>query len=166
MKTAGYDFWKMALSLLVGVFLCAMAATFYVAADRMSPVTDTDYYSHGLHYGQTASGASNPGIRWTLSPSLSGSDLKVCVSDASGAKICGGVLRFSADNAIPRKGDTGKGDRHLLAKEPVPSSILLAESSPGIFTAPRPVSTNGELRGTLLYTRGEAVATQKMVLLQ
>jgi hypothetical protein len=160
MNTARYDFYKIALSLLVGVFLCAMAATFYIAAHRGSRVVDTDYYSHGLHYGQTPSGASNPGIRWTLSPSLSGSDLKVCVSDASGATICGGVLRFSADR------DIRKGDRHLSAKEPVPSSILLAESSPGIFTAPRPVSANGELRGTLLYTRGEAVATQKLVLLQ
>jgi hypothetical protein len=140
--------WKIALALMVGVFLLGTAASFVIAANRVSRVVDTDYYSHGLHYDQTRDGSKNPGLSWTMSASLSGGDLQVRVTDASGAPVSGGSLRFE-----PQRGGSGAG-----------APLALSEAAPGIFRAPRPVSAQGELRGTLQFTRGEAAATHKLVL--
>lgn len=140
--------WKITLALLVGAFLIAMASTLVIAARRVSAVTDADYYQHGLHYGRTASGSHNPGAGWTISASLAGAELRVLIRDQSGAPVSGGELKF-----VPKRPGA------LLS-----GTLMLAESTPGIFRAPRPVSPQGELHGTLRFTRGEAAASQKLVL--
>jgi len=140
--------WKLGLALLVAIFLAGMAATMTIAARRVTPVVDADYYNHGLHYGQTASGARNPGAGWTMSASLAGGELQVRVSDQSGAPVTGGELRFE-----PRR----TGAR-------LHAAWVLAESAAGMFRAPVPASLQGELHGTLRFTRGEATASQKLVL--
>lgn len=140
--------WKVTLALLVGVFLIGMASTLVIAARRVSAVTDADYYNHGLRYGRTASGSGNPGLGWTMSASLAGDELQVRVRDESGAPVSGGELKF-----VPKRSGA------LLS-----GTLMLAESTPGIFRAPRPVSPQGELQGTLRFTRGEAAASQKLVL--
>jgi hypothetical protein len=43
--------WKIALALMVGLFLVAMATSLVLASRRVSRVVDPDYYQHGLHYG-------------------------------------------------------------------------------------------------------------------
>ncbi len=48
--------WKITLATLVCLFLVAMAASMIVAAKRVSRVVDPEYYSHGLHYGETHQG--------------------------------------------------------------------------------------------------------------
>ena len=48
--------WKITLATLVCLFLVAMAASMIVAAKRVGRVVDPDYYSHGLHYGETHRG--------------------------------------------------------------------------------------------------------------
>ncbi|HBG06405.1 MAG: nitrogen fixation protein FixH [Geobacteraceae bacterium GWC2_58_44] len=140
--------WKMALALLMAAFLIGMAATMVIAARRVTPVTDADYYNRGLHYDQTATGSKNPGLGWTMAASLAGAELQVRVKDQSGAPVAGGKLRFE-----PKRAGAG-----------VSAPLVLAESAPGIFLAPRPVSPQGELHGTLRFTRGEAAASQKLVL--
>jgi hypothetical protein len=140
--------WKLTLALLFALFLVAMAASFTIAARRGSRVVDTDYYNHGLHYDQTRSGSKNPGIGWTISASLAGGDLQVRVRDESGGPIGGGELSFE-----PERGTPGMSGAQLLA-----------ESAPGSFRGPRPLSPKGELHGTLRFTRGEATASKKLVL--
>jgi hypothetical protein len=140
--------WKILLALLVGAFAVGMVISFFLAADRGSGVADRDYYSHGLRYGRTAAGSINPGLDWKISASVAGADLQVRVSDRSGTPVAGGELRFQPEQLGASAG------------EPLP----LAESAPGIFKAPRPAAPEGELHGTLRFTRGEAFATQKLVL--
>jgi hypothetical protein len=48
--------WKIVLATLVCLFLVGMSASLIVAAKRVSRVVDPDYYSHGLHYGETHQG--------------------------------------------------------------------------------------------------------------
>lgn len=48
--------WKITLAALVGVFLVAMVASLVIAGKKVSRVVDPDYYSHGLHYGETHNG--------------------------------------------------------------------------------------------------------------
>jgi hypothetical protein len=140
--------WKLALGLLVGVFLIGTTASLFSAASRASRVVDPDYYNHGLHYGQTGKGAKDPGLGWIISASLVGAELRVRVSDQSGAPVGGGKLSFE-----PAPG-----------REPIGTTIALAESAPGNFHAPRPASPLGELHRTLHFTRGDAAASHRLVL--
>jgi nitrogen fixation protein FixH len=141
--------WKLAIVFLIGVFLVGMAATLITAAHRVSRVVDGDYYSHGLHYGATQDHAKNAGLDWTIAAALSGAELQVQVRDAAGAPVAGGQLSFE-----PQKNG---------ANLPT-GSLALAETSPGVFRAKRPATAAGELHGTLRFTKGEAVASRKLVL--
>jgi hypothetical protein len=141
--------WQLGIALLIGVFLVGMAASLVTAARRVSRVVDTDYYSHGLHYGETH-GAQNPGMSWTIAAALAGGDIQVRVNDASGAPVAGGTLSFEPE---ARGGGRPAG------------SLQLTQSAPGLFLARRPPPGRGELHGTLLFTRGDAVASRKLVLL-
>jgi len=49
--------WKIGLSLMVGLFLVAMATSLMLASRRVSRVVDPDYYRNGLHYGEKPSAA-------------------------------------------------------------------------------------------------------------
>jgi nitrogen fixation protein FixH len=141
--------WKIGLALLVGVFLVGMAASLTTAARRVSRVVDTDYYSHGLHYGKTQDGSKNAGLGWSMTAGLSGTELQVRVKDESGAPVAGGMLRFE-----PKQ--TGGSEK--------PGTLALAESAPGLFRVTCPASAHNELHGTLRFTRGEAFASRKLVL--
>ena len=140
--------WKIMLMLLVGVFLVGTAASLYTAAHRGSRVVDADYYNHGLHYGQTGTGAKNAGMAWTMSASVAGGQLQVKVRDESGAPVAGGKLDF-----VPEQRGTAPR-----------STLALTESAPGVFSAERPSSDRGELHGTLHFALGDAVASHKLVL--
>lgn len=139
--------YKIALLLLVGAFLVGMAATFFLSARRGALVVDADYYQNGINYDRTRSGARNPGLAWTMSASIIGADLLVTVQDEKGAPVPGGKLLFH-----PRR--AGKDLNDLFH---------LTESAPGTFRAPL-TAAPGELRGTLRFTRGEASASQRVVL--
>lgn len=145
-----YDgrFWKLTLALLMASSLIALAATGMIAAQRVTPVTDPDYYKHGLLYGKTDTGLKNPGLNWNLAASLSNGDLLVRVTDRNGAPIGNGTLRF----------ETKRGGA------PTSQPLLLSELAPGLFRAPRPVSPEGELHGVLHFSRGEGTAARKLVL--
>jgi len=137
--------WQLAILVLLGVFLLGMGTTMFISVKRGSRVTDADYYQNGLNYDRTKSGAHNPGLNWTMSALLAGSDLQVRVHDENGAPVPGGRLLFQTVRA---------GEKEALP---------LAESAPGVFIAPWPASGQAELRGVLLFTKGEASASQKVV---
>jgi len=141
--------WKLGIGLLIGVFLAGTAASLVTAVRRVSRVVDTDYYSHGLHYGASQDGSKHAGLAWAITAGLSGSELLVRVRDASGAPVAGGRLYFE-----PQAGGAGH-----------PAGTLeLREAAPGVFRGHRPDPGQEELRGVLRFTRGEAVASQKLVL--
>jgi nitrogen fixation protein FixH len=142
--------WQLGIALLIAVFLVGMTASMMAAARRASRVVDVDYYSHGLHYGDTQNPAKNAGLGWSMAAALSGNELQVQVKDKSGAPVPGGKLSFQ-----PRENARGQ----------VATALELAESAPGVFRVERPAAARGELHGTLRYRRGEAIATQKLVLL-
>ena len=142
--------WKLGIVLLIGVFLVGMAVSLVTAARKVSRVVDTDYYSHGLHYGETQDGSKNAGLSWNIAAQATGGELQVQVSDASGAPVAGGKLSFE-----PQTDGVG-----LAA-----GSLELAETAPGTFRAQRPKQAAGELRGTLRFSRAGAVASRKLVLL-
>lgn len=137
--------WQLGILLMLAVFLLGMATTLFISVQRGSQVTDSDYYRHGLSYDRTGSGGLNPGLYWTMSASLSGKDLQVRVHDENGAPVAGGKLQLQSSRA---------GNKEVLA---------LAETAPGVFLSPWPASGASELRGVLLFTKGEASASRKVV---
>jgi hypothetical protein len=137
--------WQFGILLMLLIFLLGMGATLFISVQRGSRVTDAQYYQNGLNYDRTRSGARNPGLDWTMSASLAGRDLQVRVHDKDGVPVPGGRLQFQTIRA---------GEKEALP---------LAESAPGVFTAPWPASGQPELRGVLLFTKGEASASQKVV---
>ena len=142
--------WQLGIALLIGIFLVGMVLSLVTAARRVSRVVDTDYYSHGLHYGETQDGAKNAGLGWTIAAGLSGGGLQVRVRDASGAPVAGGTLAFEPQGGAEARPAGG---------------LEFAEPAPGLFRAKRPAPGSGEVRGTLCFTRGTATASQKLVLL-
>ncbi|MBJ6749264.1 FixH family protein [Geomonas anaerohicana] len=137
--------WQFLILLLLAIFLLGMGTSMFISFEKGSKVTDADYYQHGLNYAKSKTGAYNAGLDWVMSATLAGSDLQVRVHDEKGAPVRGGKLLFQTRNGNE--------------KEVLP----LTETSPGVFVAPWPVSGQGELRGELLFTKGESVASQKVV---
>ncbi|GFO65136.1 FixH family protein [Geomonas paludis] len=137
--------WRLAIVLMFATFLLGMGTTVFISIERGSSVTDPDYYQHGLDYAKSKTGAYNAGMDWVMSASLAGRDLQVRVQDEKGTPVGGGKLLFQT--------------RHGNEKEVLP----LSETAPGVFVAPWPVTGQGELRGELLFTKGESVASQKVV---
>lgn len=137
--------WQLAIVALVAVFLLGMAVTMLMSVWRGAGVTDARYYENGLNYDRTKSGARNPGLNWSMSASLTGRDLQVRVQDENGAPISGGSMQFR----------TGAPED--------PAVLPLIEKSPGLFVSPWPATGKAELRGVLVFTKGEASASQKVV---
>ena len=144
----GVNRWQLGLALLFGVFLIGMAVSMALASLRASRVVDVDYYDHGLHYDQAHNGSSKAGFDWVITASLAGDRLQVRVKDQSGKAVAGGKLSFQ-----PEPGRAGQ-----------PAKLALSEAEPGLLQAPRPLSPQGELRGTLRFTRGDAAASRRLVL--
>ncbi|WP_224963424.1 FixH family protein [Geomonas subterranea] len=137
--------WQLAILMLLAIFLLGMGTSMFISFEKGSRVTDADYYQNGLNYAKTRSGAYNTGLDWVMSASLAGSDLQVRVHNQQGAPVAGGTLLFQ----------TRSGNEKEV--------LTLAESEPGVFVAPWPASGQGEVRGELLFTKGEAIASQKVV---
>jgi nitrogen fixation protein FixH len=142
--------WKLGITLLIAVFLVGMTASLIIAARRVSRVVDPDYYNHGLHYGKNQDGSQNAGTGWTIAAALSGNQLQVRVTDQSGAPVAGGKLKF---------------EQRVKGGTQPDQALQLSESAPGVFRAERPGPASGELLGTLHFTRGEAAASRKLVLI-
>ncbi|WP_129127446.1 FixH family protein [Geomonas oryzae] len=137
--------WQLSIVLMIAVFLLGMAGTMLMSMQRGAGVTDAQYYQNGLNYDRTKSGARNPGLNWSMSASLAGRDLQVRVHDEKGAPITGGALQFRTE-AVGN-----------------PSVLSLTEASPGVFVSPWPATGKAELRGLLVFTKGEASASRKVV---
>ena len=137
--------WKITLGLLFGLFLAAMATSLVLAQRRLSRVVDSDYYSHGLHYGER-NGTAGDAAPWTMTPAVAGGDLQVRMKDEAGAPVTGGELAFQPEGAVPAV------------------TIALRETAPGVYCAPRPQA--GDVRGSLRFTKGAAVLVCKVALLK
>ena len=139
-------FWKRVIVGLFILFFAAMAASFGIAALKVSRVVDKDYYSHGLHYGDAQNRAGEP-AGWSMTAALTGGRIQLRVYDATGAPLGGGTVVFDMET-------DGKGTRLPL---------ILVEAPLGTYmTAPLP-ATQSELRGTIHVTRGGTSIHKKMV---
>lgn len=131
---------KATVALCLAGFAIATAATMLIAAARVTPVVDAEYYTHGLHYHAQPA-------QWSITPSLLADALSVAVHDGKGAPVSGGRLEYRLETA---QGQTA-----------VP--LLLKETSPGVYFA-KCAASGGDVSGTLCFSKGDEKMSKKMVL--
>ena len=135
---------------MIGIFLVGTTASLVVAKRKVSRVVDTDYYSHGLHYAETHNRAANAGTDWTMTTSVDGRHLQVLVQDEAGLPVTGGRVVYDLDGSNGNRSSAG---------------LSLRESNPGMYRTLRPEDVQGELHGTMRFTKGEATIVGKVVVI-
>ena len=143
-------FWKSSIIGLLALFLLVTAWSLVRAVRGVSRVVDSDYYIHGLAYDKGRQGGAVAERRgWRMQSAFAKGRLTVRVADRSGAPVGGGVMTFNL--AAPAAHGNG--------------SLLLVEDRPGIYSGGLLLAGGDELRGTLVFTRGDAAMTGKVVVL-
>ncbi|MBU0479991.1 MAG: FixH family protein [Proteobacteria bacterium] len=137
------------LVIFIGIsFLGVTGWSIYRATLGVSPVTDPEYYSHGLKYNQSnieikAAEASG----WALSTVLKGQELVVNLVTHSGQAVTGckgDIIIYSNSNA-----------RRL--------ELELVEQSPGRYSMLFPENLTGSITGDLSLHREGARITRRLI---
>lgn len=139
--------WPRLLAALGLLFLLFSIWSAYRAATRVSPVTDRDYYSHGLKHNRSLleqKAAESAG--WSLTATVQTGRLQVRLSERDGRPVTG------ADAIATFQGENG------LAELP------LAEERPGSYAAPLPDALAGEIPAHLEIARDGARISRRLLL--
>lgn len=143
--------WPAFIISLVIAFIAITWWSLTRAASEVSPVTDVDYYRHGLRYSHSHPlGGADKGPEWTVSQELAGRLLTIRVADShqNGVSGCTGALTFPATTAA--HGAT---------------PLTMTEAGEGIYTAEFPATL---LRKTIIadltLSKGEAAMERRLLL--
>ena len=138
--------WKIAITVLVAFFVCALIATMVLAARKVK-VLDKDYYRQGMNYGERSKTAEKSS-GWKIVSSLKNEILSLYVINSQGIPVTGAEAGF-----VPR---------HISGK--VAQSVTLVEFEPGRYQAPVALEYGKEVRGTITIKRGDAAISAKVAL--
>jgi hypothetical protein len=132
--------WQLALAALVALFLVGMVSSLVIASKKVGRSVDADYYSHGLHYGETRMKTGTVVSGWDMTTSIAGDHLQVTVRDGAGVPVTGGSVTFE-----PLRQTGGS-----------PGAVFrFVESSPGTYRAVISSVRGRDLCGTMRFTRGD-----------
>ncbi|KAF0216319.1 MAG: FixH family [Geobacteraceae bacterium] len=149
-------FWQLLLVSLVFVFAAAMTATLIGAARRVSPVVDADYYARGLNYGKDEEKTRNAQrLGWRISASYAGELLEIRVHDRGGGPVKGGNVTLTLYD-----GKTGMSEAR--AEGNVPG---ITETSPGVYSVGLKTAGGKDLTGKVVFAKGDAVISERVVIL-
>ena len=121
------------------------------AASGVSPVSDPNYYSHGLKYNSTnIEIQAAQALRWTLSSTLVGRVLAVHIEDANKLGISGatGTLIIQADGSMTR---------------PLPP-LPLTDNGQGSYRVTIPASLPRTLSANLTLSKDQAPVQRRLLL--
>lgn len=156
----GY-FWQVLILSLFILFFCAMIATFTKAARGVSRVVDPDYYDHGLNYGRDGEKLRNgERLGWRMAASLSGDLLEIRVSDAKGNPVGGGKVSLTLNDALPRKERKGS-NAWAEGSEPA-----IVEKTPGVYAAVLKNNSGKDVKGKIVFAKGDAALSGRVVVLR
>ncbi len=145
---------------LVVAFVCG-TVYFLIAASRgVSRIVDKDYYAHGLDYEKgEARFVAGARLGWRASTAIYGDALVILVNDSTGSPVKGGVLTFIIDRDMSG-GSDGSGS------SPACASLAAREERPGSYRATLPRESGNELKGRVLFTKGDAALVERMVIVR
>jgi hypothetical protein len=148
------QFWKLSIIALLALFLLVTAWSIARAVRGVSRVVDADYYRHGLDYNKVRQGWAVAERRgWRMQSDFADGRLTVRVADKSGAPVEGGVMTLNlAPSFAPGNG-------------PLLPVTVLVEGRPGVYSAGLLLARGDELRGTIVFSSGDAAMTGTVVVL-
>lgn len=143
--------WHPLLTIIILLFFALTAWAVDQARKKVSPVSDNEYYSHGLHYdtgedgkhGETAGG-------WTLTVKLEGQLLKATLHEADGSPVTG-----------------AKGEVVLLGSRPGEMKrldLLFDEVDPGLYVIHFPADLKGQAMAQLTLEKGPVSLHRSLML--
>lgn len=139
---------------IITIFVLFLAFSWWSlerAASRVSPVSDPNYYRHGLKYNSTSIEIQTAqALRWTVTPQLKGRLLSVQVADAEQVGISGaqGTVTFQ------REGD---------GASPAPP-LPLTDSGHGLYTVNLPTGLPATLTASLSLTKDQATVQRRLLI--
>lgn len=144
-----FNRWLLLLLLIFTGFGGLTAWSFHRAARGASPVTDADYYSHGLRYGQTLlEQKAAATLGWTTQPQLQGRLVSIRLQDSGRAPVTGAAAALTLLGA-----DQGQ------ARE-----LSLREAEPGVYRTELPGTLHGEQPAEVVFRRDGVRLSQRLLL--
>lgn len=141
------------LPLAIGIaFLGVTGWSIQQAREKVSPVTDVNYYSHGLRYNQTTletKAAESAG--WAMRSELSGRKLSIVMENGDHQPVtgCRGQL-------LIYDGGQAQASRRL--------ELAVTEAPAGSYNFTLPAELTGGLTGDLSLQRDGAVFNRRLLL--
>lgn len=143
--------WHPLLTVVIVLFLTLTAWAIEQARQKVSPVSDPDYYSNGLHYSaaeRQAQAAEKAG--WSLAVKRDGDILEVRVTDQQGRPVSGADAELVLVGSHP--GNMKRVDQ------------VMTERDPGQYLARLPAGLSGQVLVRFNLTRDEASLHRSMLL--
>jgi len=140
-------------------FLVALFLTFIVfswwslqrAAFGVSPVSDANYYRHGLKYNNASVELqAAQALHWRLTPQVKGRVLTVRVVDGREAPVSGA----SGELTLQAEGGQGK----------LAGPMALTASGPGNYTVTLPAGVPRQVAATLTLSREQATLQRRLLI--
>ena len=143
--------WHPLLTVVILLILSLTAWAVDQARQKVSAVSDKDYYRHGLNYNadESAQGSTATG-RWKIDVKLDGTLLKITLLDQNGAPVTG-----------------AKGEIVLLGSHPGAMQridYVLAEIDPGQYMVRLPAQLKGQIMAQLTLDKGETSLHRSLML--
>lgn len=148
-KTGAWPLLPLAIGL---AFLGVTGWSIQQARQKVSPVTDVNYYSHGLRYNQTALEAqAAESAGWEMRSELSGRKLSIVIKNGARQPVtgCRGQL-------IIYNGGQAQASRRL--------ELAVTEAPAGSYNFALPADLTGGLTGDLSLHRDGAVFNRRLLL--
>jgi nitrogen fixation protein FixH len=143
------NFWPLLVLSLVAGFLALSAWSFHRAARDASPVTDADYYSHGLRYNQTRlEQEAAASLGWQTRASLAGRQLRITLTDRSQQPVT-----------------AARGSLTLI--DGIRGAVLalpLQETSGGVYQGDLPTTLHGEYTAQIELEINGSRVNQRLLL--
>lgn len=150
-KSAKPRRWNPLLTVVVVLFLTLTAWAIDQARQKVSPVSDPDYYNNGLHYSaaeRQTQAAEKAG--WSLAVHKTDDILEIRVTDEQGRPVSGGDAELVLVGSHP--GNMQRVDQ------------VMTEREPGQYLARLPAGLSGQILVRFNLTRGEASLHRSMLL--
>lgn len=150
-RTRRRHHWHPLLTVVIFLILSLTAWAVDQALQKVSPVSDKDYYRHGLAYdsGHGQKGG-NSAEEWSIDVHLNGTLLEIRLSSKDGTPVTG-----------------AKGEVILLGSHPGAMQrfdFVLTEADPGQYVARLPQELSGQVMTQLTLEKGKASLHRSLLL--
>ena len=142
--------WQPLLTIIIVLFLALTAWAIDQARQKGSPVSDRDYYRHGLAYNANEGAEPAASGNWSMTFQLEGTLLEVRLQAGDGSIVSG-----------------ARGEIVLLGSRPGAMKrfdLLLTEGEPGQYLVRLPEGLDGQVMAQLTLEKGSTSLHRSLLL--